>query len=39
MRMQKDRRRAWPWLSLIVVLATAYGWWLALGALHMQSGG
>ena len=27
------------WLGIIVVLATGYVWWLALGALRMQSGG
>jgi hypothetical protein len=33
------RRRAWPWLATICLLAAAYVWWLALGALRMQSGG
>jgi hypothetical protein len=36
---ERTKTPAWPWLALIVVLATAYVWWLALGALAMQSGG
>ena len=27
------------WLGVIVLLAGAYVWWLALGALRMSSGG
>src|SRR3954470_15342646 len=32
-------RPAWPWLALIVAFATAYVWWLSLGALRMTAGG
>ena len=35
----QPNRTAWPWLGLIVLLATAYVWWLSLGALRMASGG
>jgi len=37
--MTQSGRTAWPWLALIVALATAYVWWLSLGALHMASAG
>jgi len=30
---------AWVWLSLIVLLAAAYVWWLSLAALRISSGG
>jgi hypothetical protein len=36
---EMSSRPAWPWLALIVALATAYVWWLSLGALRMTSGG
>jgi hypothetical protein len=37
--MSDQTRPAWPWLTIICLLATAYVWWLSLGALRMQSGG
>ncbi len=36
---EKTKPMAWVWLSLIVLLVTAYVWWLSLGALRIQSGG
>jgi len=29
----------WVWLGAIVLLATAYVWWLSLAALRISSGG
>ena len=38
-RMTDKTHVAWPWLAVIIVLATAYVWWLSLAALRIQSGG